>query len=182
MSSLSMIFHYYDGFFSFGTKPCINDFEFRFVIYIPFYLWFLFHLKCIFHVQEEKAMFSLWILNICLQYMKVILQILLCIISIPQVGYMGKKCIRASLMAQMVKNLPAMWETWVWPLGWEDPQEEGMAIHSSILAWRIPWTEATVHGVTKQSNTTWQLNSCHHIFLGYYKKDDCYQCYRFFNP
>ena len=41
----------------------------------------------------------------------------------------------------MVKNLPAMWETWVWPLGWEDPLEEGMATHSSILAWRIPWTE-----------------------------------------
>ena len=35
----------------------------------------------------------------------------------------------------------AMWETWVWSLGWEDPLEEGMATHSSILAWRIPWTE-----------------------------------------
>ena len=45
------------------------------------------------------------------------------------------------LMAQMVKNLPAMWETWVRPLVWEDPLEEGMAAHSSILAWRIPWTE-----------------------------------------
>ena len=41
----------------------------------------------------------------------------------------------------MVKNLPAMLETWVGSLGWEDPLEEGMAIHSSILAWRIPWTE-----------------------------------------
>ena len=41
----------------------------------------------------------------------------------------------------MVKNLPAMWETWVQPLGWEDPLEKGMAIHSSILAWRILWTE-----------------------------------------
>ena len=47
----------------------------------------------------------------------------------------------ASLVAQMVKKLPAMWETWVWSLGWEDPLEEGMATHSSILAWRIPWTE-----------------------------------------
>ena len=47
----------------------------------------------------------------------------------------------SSLVAQMVKNLPAMWETWVWSLGWEDPLEEGMAAHSSILAWRIPWTE-----------------------------------------
>ena len=41
----------------------------------------------------------------------------------------------------MVKNPPAMWETWVQSLGWEDPLEEGMATHSSILAWRIPWTE-----------------------------------------
>ena len=44
----------------------------------------------------------------------------------------------ASLVAQLVKNLPAMWETWVQPLGWEDPLEEGMVAHSSILAWRIP--------------------------------------------
>ena len=47
----------------------------------------------------------------------------------------------ASLMAQMVKNLPAMWETWVQSLRQEDPLEEGMATLSSILAWRIPWTE-----------------------------------------
>ena len=60
---------------------------------------------------------------------------------------------RASLVAQMVKNPPAMWETWVQSLVWEDPLEEGMATHSSILAWRIPtdrgaW-RATVHGVAK---------------------------------
>ena len=47
---------------------------------------------------------------------------------------------RASLVAQLVKNLPAMWETWVRSLGWEDPLEKGKATHSSILAWRIPWT------------------------------------------
>ena len=41
----------------------------------------------------------------------------------------------------MVKNQPAMRETWVRSLGWEDPLEEGMATHSSIVAWRIPWTE-----------------------------------------
>ena len=41
----------------------------------------------------------------------------------------------------MVKNLPAVQETWVLPMGWEDPLEEKMATHSSILAWRIPWTE-----------------------------------------
>jgi len=45
----------------------------------------------------------------------------------------------ASLAAQL-KNLPAMWETWVQSLGWEDPLEKRKAIHSSILAWRIPWT------------------------------------------
>ena len=44
---------------------------------------------------------------------------------------------RASPVAQMVKNLPAMWETWVWSLSWKDPLEEGLATHSSILAWRI---------------------------------------------
>ena len=47
----------------------------------------------------------------------------------------------ASLMAQRVKNPPAMRETWVRSLDWEDLLEEGMATHSSILAWRIPWTE-----------------------------------------
>ena len=47
----------------------------------------------------------------------------------------------ASLVAQMVKNPLAMQETWVRFLGWEDPLEEGMATHSSILAWRISWTE-----------------------------------------
>ena len=47
----------------------------------------------------------------------------------------------ASLVAQMVKNLPAMRETQVQSLGQEDPLEKGMATHSSILAWRIPWTE-----------------------------------------
>ena len=55
------------------------------------------------------------------------------------------------MVAQPVKNLPAMRETWVPSLGWEDPLEKGMATHSSILAWRIPvdggaW-QATVHGV-----------------------------------
>ena len=44
----------------------------------------------------------------------------------------------ASLVAQLVKNLPAMWETWVPSLGWEDPLEEGMTTHSSILAWITP--------------------------------------------
>ena len=46
----------------------------------------------------------------------------------------------ASLVAQLVKNVPVVWETWFWSLGWEDPLEKGIATHSSILAWRIPWT------------------------------------------
>ena len=58
-----------------------------------------------------------------------------------------------TLVAQMVKNLPAVEETRVQSLGWEDPLEKGMFAYSSILAWRIPWTEETgrlqVHGVTK---------------------------------
>ena len=59
----------------------------------------------------------------------------------------------ASLVAQTVKNVPAMLETWVHSLGWEDPLEKGMAIHCSILAWRIPMDRgvwgAAVHGVAK---------------------------------
>ena len=47
----------------------------------------------------------------------------------------------ASLVVQLLKNPPAMWETWVQSLGWKDPLEEGMTTHSSILAWRIQWTE-----------------------------------------
>ena len=68
-------------------------------------------------------------------------------IQYPVINHYGKEykkeciylCITGtSLMAQMVKNLPAMWETWVRPLNWEGPLEEGMAGHSSILTWRIP--------------------------------------------
>ena len=60
----------------------------------------------------------------------------------------------ASLVAQLVKNLPAVQETWVRSMGWEDPLEEGMAPYSSILTWRIPMDReacpwATIHGVAK---------------------------------
>ena len=57
----------------------------------------------------------------------------------------------ASLVAQLLKNLPAVQETWVLSLGWEDPLEKGMATHFSIIAWRIPrgaW-RAAAHGVAK---------------------------------
>ena len=62
------------------------------------------------------------------------------------------QCSWASLVAQTVKNPPAVWETWVQSLGWEDSLEEGMATHSNIRAWRIPMDReawrAAVHGVT----------------------------------
>ena len=66
----------------------------------------------------------------------------------------------SSCVAQLVKNLPAMWETWVQSLSWEDPLEKGKATHSSILAWRIPWT--TVHGDARSQ--TW-LSYLHFHFL-----------------
>ena len=71
---------------------------------------------------------------------------------------------RASLVAQLVKNLPAIQETWVRSLGWQDPLEEGMATHSRILAWRIPMDRgawwATAHGIA-ESDTTEQQSTQH---------------------
>ena len=78
----------------------------------------------------------------------------------------------ASLVAQLVKNPPVMWETWVQSLGWDYPLEEGMATHSSVLAWRIPmekeaW-QATVHRVTK--SRTWQQLSTSYCSPGWLYK------------
>ena len=67
------------------------------------------------------------------------------------IGY-PLQCSWISLVAQLVKNPPAMQETWVRSLGWEDPPEKGKATHSSILAWRIPWTVWSV-GVTELYTT-----------------------------
>ena len=77
----------------------------------------------------------------------------------------------ASLVAWMVKNPPAMRETWVQPLGWEHPLEEGMATHSSILDWRVPQTEShrqrNLAGYSpwghKESNTTERLSSAQDV-------------------
>ena len=65
------------------------------------------------------------------------------------------------LVAQMVKNLPAMQETWVRSLGWEDPLEKGMATHSSLLAWRIPQTEEPGGLQSMGSRRVKQLNDFH---------------------
>ena len=68
---------------------------------------------------------------------------------------------KAFLMAQLVENLPAMWETWVRSLGWEGLLQKGMATHSSILAWRIPWTVLYCPWGHKESDTTEKLSlSC----------------------
>ena len=69
-------------------------------------------------------------------------------------------------MAQTVKNLPAMQETWVQSLGWEDPLEKGMATHSGTLAWRIPKTERPggLQFVGLQRDTTEQLT--HNLYSG----------------
>ena len=73
------------------------------------------------------------------------------------------------LVARMVKNSPAMQETWVWSLDWEDPLEEGIATYCSLLAWRIPWTEepgrlksmgwkrVKYNWVTKHSTAWWAM-------------------------
>ena len=69
----------------------------------------------------------------------------------------------ASLVAQIVKNPPAMWETWIRSLGWEDALEEGMATQSSILVWRIPMDRGalwvTTHRGHKDSDTTERLST-----------------------
>ena len=75
----------------------------------------------------------------------------------------------ASLVAQTVKNLPAMQETRARSLGWKDPLEEGMATHSSILAWRIPWTEepGRLQSMSLQTvGHTWVTNHSHSLLQG----------------
>ena len=69
----------------------------------------------------------------------------------------------ASLVAELVKNPPAMQETWVRSLGWEDPLEKGKATHSSILAWRIPWT--ILHGVAKSWTRLSDFHSLTHSLV-----------------
>ena len=77
------------------------------------------------------------------------------------IGY-PLQCFWASLEAQLVKNLPAMWDTWVQSLGWEDPLEKGKATHSSILAWRIPWTVQCAWGC-RESDTSECISLLHKL-------------------
>ena len=79
-------------------------------------------------------------------------------LDMTELNWTESYCMGAYLVAQLVKNLPAMRETWVWSLGWEDPLDKGKATHSSTLAWRIPWT---VHGVAKSRT---QLSDFHFTF------------------
>ena len=84
--------------------------------------------------------------------------------------YVNYSPIRASLVSQTVKNLPAVWETWIEFLGREDPLEENMATHFSILAWRIPWTEypGRLHPNKAEKKKTWAVHLYSHcqITLG----------------
>ena len=64
-----------------------------------------------------------------------------------------------SLVAQLVKNQPTMQETWVRSLGWEDPLEKGKATHSSVLAWRIPWTVPMGSQRVRHGGATFTFNS-----------------------
>ena len=79
-------------------------------------------------------------------------------------------------MAQTVKNPPALRETWVWSLSWEDPLEEGMATHSSILAWRIPMDRSL--GSQRVGHDWVTKHTAHLILLGNSASDWC-KCYRF---
>ena len=85
----------------------------------------------------------------------------------------------ASLVTQLVKNLSAMWETWVWSLGWEDFLEKGKATHFSILVWKIPWTEEPggySSGGCKKLDSTERI-STHAQIPGYQLGEDLYSKY-----
>ena len=71
----------------------------------------------------------------------------------------------ASLVTQLVKNLPAICETWVQSLGWEDPLEKEKATHSSILAWRIPWTIQSELDMTERLTHLFHCFCCSYLFM-----------------
>ena len=130
------------------------------------------------HSLESKlhsGILSLWELGLLQSQCLVIFEKYLIISVFLQCSYpdkwrqvpLGKtslmvQWLRACLVAQMLRNLPTMWETWVLSLGWEDPLEKEVATHSSILAWRIPWTEE-LESMDSQSLT--QLSNYHFHFF-----------------
>ena len=83
---------------------------------------------------------------------------------------------QASLVAQMVKSLPTMRETWVQFLDWEDPLEKETAAHSSTLAWEIPWTEEPGGLQSMGSQRRTRLRDYHHIYYIYLRVDVCIIC------
>ena len=114
----------------------------------------------------------------CISLTKQIVLKSVCFLWLPQEWWalFIQECLLNTPEALAVKNLPAVPETWVRSLGWEDPLEERMATHSSILAWEIEWTEepggATVHGVRHN----WATNT--HFSLSTHVKQ-CYILYRY---
>ena len=92
----------------------------------------------------------------------------------------GKRSVWASLVAQKLKHLPAMQETWARSLGWKDPLEKEMAIHSSILAWRISWVEdpgrLSLHRGHKESDMTEWLHFHFSFFIPIPKKGNAKEC------
>ena len=113
-------------------------------------IWLL--ITCWFHHSSPPDFWTPY--SVIFIYLSMLLQILYCLFYCKFIQSWS------SLVAQTVKNLLAVWETLVQSLGWEDPLAKGMAIHFSILVWRISWTvkhgRATVHRVTK--SCTWPSN------------------------
>ena len=92
---------------------------------------------------------------------------------------------QTSLVAQSIKNPSAIQETWVWSLGWEGPLEKEMATHSSILTWRIPWTEEPgglqTMGLQKSDTTSW-LNNNNTSFIYQFNSHNCEACEYHLHP
>ena len=125
-----------------------------------------------YHQNEHLLYYELW-LGLVWPYLNMIHHPRLCgiifywrLILIPycsSIFNLGCCFKRASLVSQMVKNLPAVQETWFRSLGWEEPLTEGMATHSSILVWRIPWTaEPSGLRSTGLQSRTWLSNQAQH--------------------
>ena len=145
-NSLSLI-----AFLRFGTAECS-----RFTLYFFLCTWHQPFLQG--SLDLSRSVHSLIIIFSCIYHCKEVLR-----------RYFFKvifRCIlTASLVTQMVKNLPAMQETRIRSLDQEDPLEKGMGTHSSILTWKIPWTEEPggLHSMGSQSRT--QLSNQHFIFI-----------------